>query len=146
MSSLPDGVAPGTDAAQTDEKSGANLAMEPSQVEERAAIVAHLRRTAAELHYADGAWLLAAASDIEAWEPPAGPGGCVMSAIPWTADLWNERYPLGTKVDYFPVAGWPQHDRTATRSEAWGSASGEVVVKVEGHAGGVSVRHLLVVP
>jgi len=61
-----------------------------------------------------------------------------------TADEWNSTYRPGMKVRYYPVADEPEHIETRTRSEAWTLGNGHPVVKVEGRAGGVSIKHLLV--
>jgi len=61
-----------------------------------------------------------------------------------TADDWNNAYPVGTKVRYYPVSDEPHHEETRTRSKAWTLGSGHVVVAVEGRPGGVSIQHLLV--
>ncbi len=68
-----------------------------------------------------------------------------MGCIPWTADLWDSYYPVGTPVDYFPTAGRPFSRRSRTRSEAWDMGHGDTMVKIEGQAGGVRVHHLVVV-
>lgn len=69
-------------------------------------------------------------------------GGSVMTKRCCQADDWNARYPVGTRVRYFPIAGEPAYEETCTRSKAWQLGSGHSVVKVEGRAGGVSLRHL----
>jgi len=60
------------------------------------------------------------------------------------AEEWNELYPVGTRVRYYPVADEPGYVDTHTRSVAWTLGSGHVVVKVDGQTGGVSVEHLVV--
>ena len=62
-----------------------------------------------------------------------------------SAEEWNERHPIGTPVVYWPV--YPPEPgigpvETKTRSEAWPLGHGEVVVKVEGRAGGVALSHI----
>lgn len=62
-----------------------------------------------------------------------------------TAESWNEAYPVGTPVRYWPIYppidGVPPVD-TRTRSEAWTIGDGSVVVCVEGKSGGVSLSHV----
>jgi len=60
------------------------------------------------------------------------------------AEEWNELYPVGTRVRYYPVADEPGYVDTHTRSVAWTLGSGHVVVEVDGQTGGVSVEHLVV--
>lgn len=58
----------------------------------------------------------------------------------WTAEQWNERYPVGTEVAY--RAAWQQPEPsllTHTRSEAWALPHGEPVVLIEGRSGGVAL-------
>lgn len=58
----------------------------------------------------------------------------------WTAEQWNERYPVGTPVEY--RATWGQSEptlRTRTRSHAWTLPHGDGIVKIEGRAGGVAL-------
>lgn len=62
-----------------------------------------------------------------------------------TADEWNDAHPVDTSVVYTPVKGRPEVERTATRSEAWTLGHGAAVVMVDGHPGGVSLEHLMVV-
>jgi len=59
------------------------------------------------------------------------------------AEQWNERYPVGTDVIYYPIAGrkYP-YVIAKTRSKAWELGSGHPVVKIEGKPGGVSLRHI----
>ena len=63
-----------------------------------------------------------------------------------TADMWNRVVPLGSRVIAHP--GMRDGDLsfgTTTRSAAWGLGHGRPVVKVEGHAGGISLTHVDVV-
>ena len=62
-----------------------------------------------------------------------------------TSEEWNEAYPVGTKVRYFPIMG--EHDSidTTTRSPAWDLAQGTPIVAVTGKSGGVSLDHLKVI-
>lgn len=58
------------------------------------------------------------------------------------AEIFTEKFPPGTPVKYFPIKGSPACDLCEIRSEAWETASGEVIVKVTGKAGGVSIKHI----
>lgn len=53
---------------------------------------------------------------------------------------WNERYPVGTLVDYHAVIGEPATAQHATRSEARQLPNGEPVVWLEDKVGCVSLR------
>lgn len=57
------------------------------------------------------------------------------------AEEWNEAYPPGTPVRYWPIKGDDEHLDTKTRSQAWTLAHGESVVKIEGRSGGVCLSH-----
>lgn len=60
---------------------------------------------------------------------------------PTNADRWNAAHYVGQVFFYFPVRGeLPVQVRT--RSEAWETHGGDVIVMVEGRSGGVSVEHL----
>lgn len=61
-----------------------------------------------------------------------------------TAADWNARFPVGTKVRYFPVMGDVDHEDTVTRSDAWETPDKRVVAKIEGRAGFVLAEHLAV--
>lgn len=58
-----------------------------------------------------------------------------------TAAVWNERHPVGTAVDYYPIAGDPEFVRTETRTPAWELGHGAAVVSVKGKTGGVLISH-----
>lgn len=62
-------------------------------------------------------------------------------ASTFTAAEWNERYPVGTPVRFFPVLPGTDFEESKTRSEAWELGHGEPVVKIEGRAGGVCLSH-----
>lgn len=62
-----------------------------------------------------------------------------------TAEQFNQKYPIGTKVQYFPIKGDTRHLDTETRTPAWTLGHGEPVVSVNGIAGGVSIDHLIIV-
>lgn len=58
---------------------------------------------------------------------------------------WNELVPVGTPVRYFPIFGdWELFEDTVTRSSAWVLGDHTDVVQIDGRAGGVSLRHLLI--
>jgi hypothetical protein len=60
-----------------------------------------------------------------------------------TAEQWNAKYPVGTPIAFFPIKGRMEHTDTKTCSEAWELGGGQVVVKIEGRAGGVAIQHCL---
>ncbi|MDO3380429.1 hypothetical protein [Geoalkalibacter halelectricus] len=62
-----------------------------------------------------------------------------------TAELFNERYPVGTRVRFYPTKGQDDFIETRTRSKAWPLAGGHPVVKLDGRRAGVSVKMLEVV-
>lgn len=70
-------------------------------------------------------------------------------AVPYSEKRWNELYPVGTPVRYWPVLpptrSAPPFD-TTTRSEAWTLGSGDVVVLVVGRTGGVRLSHVETLP
>jgi hypothetical protein len=58
----------------------------------------------------------------------------------WTVEQWNERFPVGTQVEY--RAAWGQETptlETRTRSQAWGLPHGEGIVLIDGRSGGVAL-------
>ena len=64
-----------------------------------------------------------------------------------TAQLWNDQYPIGTKVSYHSIMPPYPGDEpliTETRSEAWELGHGEPVVSIKGKTGGVCLSHLTV--
>ena len=63
-----------------------------------------------------------------------------------TAEEFNNRYSVGTSVNYHSIIGDPAHVKTVTRSEAWELGSGHVVVQVKGKSGGVSVEAITIDP
>lgn len=63
-----------------------------------------------------------------------------------TAALFNERYPVGTKVRYFPVSNESGFVESKTRTPAWELGHGAAVVSIEGRSGGVLVQALKVQP
>jgi len=57
------------------------------------------------------------------------------------ARLWNELYPQGTRVRYWPLLGEGDGKASRTRSEAW-VVCGSAVVMVDGYAGGIALTHI----
>lgn len=60
--------------------------------------------------------------------------------IKMTAEQFNRRWTIGQRVWYHPVIGQPERVASRTRGEAWTLGSGDPVVLLEGHAGGISLR------
>lgn len=65
-----------------------------------------------------------------------------MSAAQKAAVDWNLRHPVGS-----PVLAWPgtrdqEPLRTRTRTPAWALPSGDAIVSVRGHAGGIALTHV----
>ncbi|CNJ92591.1 Uncharacterised protein [Yersinia mollaretii] len=58
------------------------------------------------------------------------------------ADMFNQKFPIGSRFNYFPVKGIPDSVEVVTRTEAWALGHGAVVVSVNGRVGGVSITHL----
>lgn len=59
-----------------------------------------------------------------------------------TLEQAAERFPIGTKVRYFPIMGEAAFYEAEIRSAPWAIGHGQVVVKITGCAGGVCVEHL----
>lgn len=59
-----------------------------------------------------------------------------------TEEEFNLLYPVGSKFRYYPTKGRDEYREVVTRSTAWKLGCHEVVVAVEGIAGGVSIHHL----
>lgn len=62
-----------------------------------------------------------------------------------TADEFNERHPVGTKVAAFPITRDEEPLLTRTRSKAWTLGHGAPVVMVEGYSGGICLTHVDVI-
>lgn len=61
-----------------------------------------------------------------------------------SAEEWNELYPVGVPVRYWPVLGDDLYRDTITRGQAWTLGDGHSIVTIQGQPGGVSLRHLAV--
>jgi len=61
------------------------------------------------------------------------------------SEKFNIMYPIGTAVRYHSVIDLPEFVQSKTRSEAWELGCGETVVKIDGIAGGVSIRAIEIV-
>jgi hypothetical protein len=59
-------------------------------------------------------------------------------------DRVRATFPVGTRVLYRPVAGEPKQVETTIRSTPWALGHGEIVIKIDACAGGVSVDHLTI--
>lgn len=59
-----------------------------------------------------------------------------------TAEQASKMFPVGTKVKYFPISNEDKFEETEIRSKAWALGHGELVIKVDGRAGGVAISHL----
>jgi hypothetical protein len=57
-------------------------------------------------------------------------------------DAARAKFPLGSQVIYTPVFGWPETEESVVRSAPWALGHGGIVLKIEGRAGGVSIKHL----
>ena len=62
-----------------------------------------------------------------------------------SAERFNERYPVGTAVRFYPTTNPSSYVETKTRSEAWLLGHGAVVVLIDGRSGGVLLSHLTVI-
>lgn len=64
-----------------------------------------------------------------------------------TAEQFNEKYPVGTKVLYWP---WVREGKdgipSSTRTPAWTLGNGDPLVSVYGKAGGILLTHIEVLP
>lgn len=59
-----------------------------------------------------------------------------------TAEDFNKKYPVGTKVRFYPIKGEAGYVDTVTRTPAWKLGNGKVVVSCKGHTGGLSIEHI----
>ena len=60
----------------------------------------------------------------------------------YKSSIFNEKYPVNTKVKYYPLKGAETFTETTILSECWPLDSGDLVVKVAGKSGGVSIDHI----
>lgn len=61
------------------------------------------------------------------------------------ARLFNDAHPVGTPVRYWRGIRQGEGTLSKTRTPAWALYSGDVVVSVEGSAGGIALTHVEVV-
>jgi len=54
----------------------------------------------------------------------------------------RKKFPEGSVVKYYPVAGDRHHLIATVRSEPWSLGSGNIVLMISGKSGGISVNHL----
>ncbi|HBN6266155.1 TPA: hypothetical protein L3N15_004136 [Vibrio parahaemolyticus] len=52
-----------------------------------------------------------------------------------------KKFPLGTRVKYYPIMGLDNYVLTCIRSEPW-ECCGSIIIKISGRAGAVNVTHL----
>lgn len=57
-------------------------------------------------------------------------------------DEFNAKYPVGTTVWYYLKLPFGPVYETAIRHAAWALDCNEIVCKVRGKAGGISIRHI----
>ncbi|PMS91897.1 hypothetical protein C1T06_22635 [Vibrio parahaemolyticus] len=53
----------------------------------------------------------------------------------------TKKFPLGTRVKYYPVMGLDNYVLTCIRSEPW-EYCGSILIKISGIAGAVNITHL----
>lgn len=68
--------------------------------------------------------------------------GRLHSTLQMRFDNFAQDYPVGTQVRYYPVAGDDRFELTTIRSVPWELGHGQLVVMVDGKAGGVSIDHI----
>lgn len=54
----------------------------------------------------------------------------------------GEKFPIGTKVRFYPIAGEAKYEVAEVRSRPWALGHSQVVLAITGRAGGVAVEHL----
>ena len=59
-----------------------------------------------------------------------------------TAEAFNKKHPVGTRVKYFPYHGSDYYKETKTCSAAWGTSIDDAVVRIHGNAGAVNLGRL----
>ena len=68
----------------------------------------------------------------------------IIEELEMTEDEFNDTYIIGTKINYYPIAGEDAHLKTTTRTPAWTLPNGEVIVSIVGRSGGVSLKHITI--
>lgn len=56
--------------------------------------------------------------------------------------LFEAALPVGRAIRYFPVDGKPEFVTSVIASTPWALGHGDIVIKIAGKSGGVSVAHL----
>lgn len=72
---------------------------------------------------------------------PARPGWASIEAAN-QAELWNEQFPPGTPVHYWPGIRVGAGRASKTRTDAWVMGGHTAVVAVEGFSGGIALAHV----
>lgn len=62
-----------------------------------------------------------------------------------SAEEFNEKFPVGTIVRYYPIKGKPNRITCKTTTPAWELGSGTAVVTIESVSGGVCLSHIEIV-
>jgi len=57
----------------------------------------------------------------------------------------KKKFPIGQKVKYFPVKCIDRFSEHEIRSEPWALGHGDIVIKVTGKTGGLSIDHLVLI-
>jgi len=55
---------------------------------------------------------------------------------------FSEKYTIGTSIRYYSIMGLKNFKETVIRSDPWALGNGEIVVKIGGVSGGVSIGHI----
>ena len=58
-----------------------------------------------------------------------------------TIEQVQSKFPMGTKLKYYPIKGIDKFKETFVKSEPW-DLCGSIVLKVDGVRGGVDIDHL----
>jgi len=58
---------------------------------------------------------------------------------------FNQTYPIGTEIRYYPVTGQPKFEVGKTTTEAWELGHGEPVVTTDIMGGGLSLANIEVI-
>ncbi|MEU5976295.1 hypothetical protein [Streptomyces sp. NPDC047315] len=81
--------------------------------------------------------------DVQPWADAADrTAGLKAKPAGLSAEDWNERYPVGTRVHAYPGTRDDAPLKTRTRSVAWTLGHGAAVVMVEGHSAGIRLTHV----